>query len=86
MSVFYDSQGIAISILLACQLCCLYGSSFKVYLIQIIFIIIKLFKGIHKRHVPVQGDTLTYNLYSYKNTIIKTEQHTQYKHRIKQLH
>ena len=34
-------------------------------------IIIKLFKGIHKRHVPVQGDTLTYNLYSYKNTITK---------------
>ena len=37
----------------------------------IIIIIIKLFKGIHKRHVPVQGDTLTYNLYSYKNTITK---------------
>ena len=34
MSVFYDSQGIAISILLACQLYCLYGSSSKVYLIQ----------------------------------------------------
>ena len=40
-----------------------------------IIIIIKLFKGVHKRHVPVQGDTLTYNLYNYKNTITKTEQH-----------
>ena len=54
--------------------------------IIIIIIIIKLFKGIHKRHVPVQGDTLTYNPYSYKNTITKTEQHTQYKYRIKQSH
>ena len=52
----------------------------------IIIIIIKLFKGIHKRHVPVKGDTLTNNPYSYKNTITKTEQHTQYEYRIKQLH
>ena len=27
--------------------------------VSFIIIIIKLFKGIHKRHVPVQGDTLT---------------------------
>ena len=53
---------------------------------SIIIIIIKLFKGIHKRHVHVQGDTFTYNLYSYKNTITNTEQHTQYKYRIKQSH
>ena len=54
--------------------------------VSFIIIIIKLFKGIHKRHVPVQGDTLTYNLYSYKNTITKTEQHTQSEYRIKQSH
>ena len=38
-------------------------------------IIIKLFKGIHKRRMPVQGDTLTYNPYSYTTTITKTRQH-----------
>ena len=34
VNVFYDSQGMAISMLLAYQLCCLYDSSSKVCLIQ----------------------------------------------------